>query len=189
MNVSPYFFGQGIAGSLLKRIIGIAEDQSLPVRLVSSAQNLDSFSLYSRQGFAPTQAFQDMYLEVPKEGLDIELFSKLRVANAHMEDVEDMADWRKIFVESKGKKISSILSKTKRYLENRTLQERSRSITWISFICGSSSLRMIGPGVASEKVAVSMLADQLENFRGKTPVFLLPVTAKLAVQSAYSWGA
>ena len=49
---------------------------------------------------------------------------------------------------------------------------------------------MIGPGVAEdEKVAVSMLADQLENFRGKTPVFLLPVTAKLAVQSAYSWGA
>ena len=42
--------------------IKIAKDQSLPVRLVSSAQNLDSFSLYTRQGFTPIQTFQDLYL-------------------------------------------------------------------------------------------------------------------------------
>ena len=70
MNVSPDFFGQGIARSLLTKIIQIADEQSLPVRLVSSAQNLDSFSLYTRQGFSPVQAFQDMYLEVPEDGFD-----------------------------------------------------------------------------------------------------------------------
>ena len=41
----------------------------------------------------------------------------------------------------------------------------------------------------SEKVAVYMLAKLLDKFRGKCPVFLLPVTAKEAVQTAYSWGA
>ena len=69
----PDFFGQGIARSLLTKIIQIANDQSLPVRLVSSAQNLDSFSLYTRQGFSPIQAFQDMYLEVPEEGFHNEI--------------------------------------------------------------------------------------------------------------------
>ena len=34
MNVSPDFFGQGIARSLLTKIIQMADDQSLPVRLV-----------------------------------------------------------------------------------------------------------------------------------------------------------
>ena len=34
-----------------------------------------------------------------------------------------------------------------------------------------------------------MLASLLDRFRGKCPVFLLPVTAKEAVQTAYSWGA
>ena len=73
MNVSPDFFGQGIAGSLLKRIIGIAEDQSLPVRLVSSAQNLDSFPYIPGKDLHP-QAFQDMYFKSQK-GLN-ELFSE-----------------------------------------------------------------------------------------------------------------
>ena len=49
MNVSQIFLDKGIAGNLLKKIIKIAKDQSLPVRLVSSAQNLDSFSLYAHK--------------------------------------------------------------------------------------------------------------------------------------------
>ena len=79
MNVSPDFFGQGIARSLLTKIIQIADDQSLPVRLVSSAQNLDSFSLYTRQGFSPVQAFQDMYLEVPENGFNDEISGEFEI--------------------------------------------------------------------------------------------------------------
>lgn len=191
MNVSPNFFGQGIAGSLLKRIIGIAEDQSLPVRLVSSAQNLDSFSLYSRQGFAPTQAFQDMYLEVPKEGLDKEHFSELRVANAQMEDVEDMAALENKLCGIERKKDFQYFIENKKGIWKTVLcrNEQGQLLGFLSSV-DHPACRMIGPGVAEdEKVAVSMLANQLQNFRGKTPVFLLPVTAKLAVQSAYSWGA
>jgi hypothetical protein len=49
---------------------------------------------------------------------------------------------------------------------------------------------MIGPGVAEdEQVTMELLATLLDRFRGKCPVFLLPVTAKEAVQTAYSWGA
>ena len=49
---------------------------------------------------------------------------------------------------------------------------------------------MIGPGVAvNEHVTEIMLANLLDRFRGKCPLFLLPVTAKNAVSSAYSLGA
>ena len=40
-----------------------------PVRLVSSAMNLDSYSLYTRAGFVPRRAYQDMFLAVPESGL------------------------------------------------------------------------------------------------------------------------
>ena len=38
MNVHPDFFGQGLAGALLSRIIEFAKVRELPVRLVSSSQ-------------------------------------------------------------------------------------------------------------------------------------------------------
>ena len=76
------FFGQGVARSLLLEVIRVAEDKALPIRLVSSAQNLDSFSLYTRQGFSPIHAFQDMFLEIPEDGLKIEVSSDHEVLDA-----------------------------------------------------------------------------------------------------------
>lgn len=44
MNVHPNYFGRGIARQLLDFILDFADGQKKPVRLVSSAMNLDSFS-------------------------------------------------------------------------------------------------------------------------------------------------
>ena len=52
MNVHPDFFGRGIARKLLTFITNFTDARSLPIRLVSSAMNLDSFSLYTR-GLVP----------------------------------------------------------------------------------------------------------------------------------------
>ena len=48
MNVHPKFYGQGVAGEILCEIVEMAEEETKPVRLVSSAMNLDSFSLYTK---------------------------------------------------------------------------------------------------------------------------------------------
>ena len=69
MNVHPNHFGKGLARQLLDRIVQFSEEQKKPTRLVSSAINLDSFSLYNRGGFIPRQIFQDMTMAIPKEGL------------------------------------------------------------------------------------------------------------------------
>src|SRR5688572_9911930 len=62
MNAHPDSFGRGVAGKLLQAIISEAERQQKPVWLVSSALNLDSFSLYNRNGFVPRKVFQDMFV-------------------------------------------------------------------------------------------------------------------------------
>ena len=191
MNVSPDFFGQGIARSLLTKIIQIADEQSLPVRLVSSAQNLDSFSLYTRQGFSPIQAFQDMYLEVPEDGFDNEISGEFEIRNAQLNDVEEMMCLEKRLSGIERAKDFEYFIENKRNIWN-TVVCRDPTGTLLGFL-GSvdhPASQMIGPGVAeTEKVTLCMLAKLLDRFRGKCPVFLLPVTAKEAVQTAYSWGA
>src|SRR5438093_1633614 len=67
MNVHPNYFGRHVASRLLQFVIDFAVRAGKPVRLVSSAMNLDSFSLYTRAGFVPRAAFADMALTVPAE--------------------------------------------------------------------------------------------------------------------------
>ena len=191
MNVSPDFFGQGIARCLLTKIIQIADDQSLPVRLVSSAQNLDSFSLYTRQGFSPVQAFQDMYLEVPENGFQNQISGEFEISNAQFNDVEEMVALEKRLSGIERTKDFEYFIENKRDIWN-TVVCRDNNGTLLGFL-GSvdhPASQMIGPGVAeNDQIALCMLAKLLDRFRGKCPVFLLPVTAKEAVQTAYCWGA
>ena len=191
MNVSPDFFGQGIARSLLTKIIQMADQQCLPVRLVSSAQNLDSFSLYTRQGFSPVQAFQDMYLKIPEKGLVFENSTKYQISDAQLKDIEEMVALEKRLCGIERAKDFQYFIENKRGIWN-TLVCRDTNGTLLGFL-GSvdhPASQMIGPGVAeNDQTALSMLTTLLDRFRGKCPVFLLPVTAKEAVQTAYSWGA
>src|SRR3954471_10280300 len=92
MNVHPNYFGRGVAGRLLRFITDLADREGKPVRLVSSAMNLDSFSLYTRAGFVPRAAFQDMLIDSPPEqaGPDDRLAGRVR--SARPEDVPAITD-------------------------------------------------------------------------------------------------
>ena len=48
MNVHPVYWGTGVGKALLDWIVDFANGEGKPLRLVSSAMNLDSFSLYTR---------------------------------------------------------------------------------------------------------------------------------------------
>ncbi|MEM9159783.1 MAG: GNAT family N-acetyltransferase, partial [Verrucomicrobiota bacterium] len=87
MNSHPNYGGKGVARRLLKFITDFADKEGKPVRLVSSAMNLDSFSLYNRAGFLPYSVFQDMILEVPKEGIAFHAPDGKRLRDAKREDV------------------------------------------------------------------------------------------------------
>ena len=193
MNVHPKFYGRGIAGVILREIIAMAEAESKPVRLVSSAMNLDSFSLYTRHGFVPRATYQDMFLPVPEDGLAAEApAGRARVREATPEDAVTMAD------------LEMELSHIRREKDFRHFIENAAGIWHVSvieneggsgidgFLCSVNhpGSNMLGPGVMrTDADAAALIHAELDVHRGRAPVFLVPVDAAELVQTVYSWGA
>ena len=191
MNVHSDFFGQGIAGSLLSWIIAFADEKKVPVRLVSSAHNLDSFSLYTRKGFVPFLSFQDLFLEVPLDGLNVDLPENDGIREAGLEDVADMVELERELVGiERAKDFSHFIENENGIWKTVTYRDENGNLLGFLSSVNHPGSRMIGPGVArSEEITTALLATQLDFFRGLRPVFLLPVDAAHAVKTAYSWGA
>ena len=191
MNVHSDFFGKGIAGALLSWIIEFAEEKQLPVRLVSSAHNLDSFSLYTKKGFVPFLSFQDLFLEVPQDGLNIDFPENDGIREAEPGDVTEMVELERELVGiERAKDFSHFIENANGIWKTVTYRDEDGSLLGFLSSVNHPGSRMIGPGVArSEEVTTALLAAQLDFFRGLCPVFLLPVDAAHAVKTAYSWGA
>ena len=180
-----------MASRLLKFITDHADQRHLPIRLVSSAINLDSFSLYNRAGFVPRMIFHDMFIEAPPEGLAATLEGADRIRPATPDDVGAMAD------------IEAELIGIRREKDYRFFVDNAMGI-WHTLVCqgaddgldgflGSvfhAGSHLLGPGVMrSESAAAALIAAQLEHHRGRTPVFLVPAQADQLVRTLYSWGA
>ncbi|HSW44886.1 MAG TPA: GNAT family N-acetyltransferase [Phycisphaerae bacterium] len=190
MNVHPDHFGRGIAGDLLDRVIEIAEREAKPLRLVSSAVNLDSFSLYTRKGFVPRVAYQDMYLKVSSNGVGrLPLSEKAHPAT--LEDVARIAE------------LELAVNHTRRDGDYRHFIENPEGIWHVSVLegktgqldgflasCAHPASRMIGPGAArTEQQAAALILAELDRHRGHTPVFLVPVHCADLVREMYALGA
>lgn len=193
MNAHPDYFGMGIAKMILKEILSIASEKKLPVRLVSSAMNLDSFSLYTKVGFVPQMTFQDMTLNVPLSGLEQEPPEGAHsVRDATLDDVCAIAD---LEFELNG------IRREKDY-EFFTINEsghwgvsvfESANEKIEGFLCSvnSDGSKMLGPGVMKQaQHAESLIYHELDKrHRGNSPVFLIPVNQGDLVNSLYGWGA
>ena len=185
MNAHPSHFGRGVARRLLQFIIDLADREGKPVRLVSSAMNLDSFSLYTRAGFTPRCAYQDVLVEVPEEGMGVEVEASKRVRAATLEDVEKMAA------------VEMDVSGIRRDSDYRYFIENEDRF-WHASVCEGeegldgfliSSQGMLGPGVARiEEQAAALLLAELEQHRGKEMVFLVPAECGELVRQVYAWG-
>ncbi len=193
MNVHPNYFGHGIAGRLLDRIIEEAESRDLPLRLVSSALNLDSYSLYNRNGFSPFCIYQDLLISVAEDGLPDDR-QKKKLPHVREAELEDIVAMGQIEFEVSG------ISRESDYcyfIENSmgiwhtlvALDDDGEVQGFLSSIDHPAS-RMIGPGaMRSSVVAEALLRAQLEHFRGKSVVFLLPSDQRDLIVAAYGWGA
>jgi GNAT superfamily N-acetyltransferase len=192
MNVHPNYFGHGIAGRLLGRIIDEAEQRDLPLRLVSSALNLDSYSLYNRHGFSPFCLYQDMILTVPENGLpEVSTEGLPTVREAGPSDLVAMG---RLEFEVSG------ISREKDYcyfIENSTgiwktlvAEGDDGEVEGFLVSVDHAATKMIGPGVmTTEGAAEALLRAQIDRFCGKTVVFLLPSGEKKLIATAYAIGA
>jgi GNAT superfamily N-acetyltransferase len=195
MNVHPDFFSRGVARELLRFVCEVADREGKPLRLVSSAMNLDSFSLYTRAGFVPRAAFQDMFIDVPAGGLSVATPGLDRVRPATLDDVEAMVS------------LEMEIAHISRAKDFRHFIENPDGIWHVSVLeradgAGAARLHgflasvnhpgsnMLGPGVARTPAdAATLILSELDYHRGRRPVFLVPVECDQLVRTLYGFGA
>ncbi len=191
MNAHPEHFGAGVARALLRFVCEFADRERKPLRLVSSAMNLDSYSLYHRAGFRPYASFQDMLLSVPEAGLSLDVPGLERVRPATRDDLEAIVALERelLGIERRGD--------IRYFLENHSgiwnasvfIDSSGRLSGYLVSVAHTAS-RMLGPGLSrDEPTAAALIAHQLDQHRGHTPVWLIPTGCSELAQTLYGWGA
>ena len=187
MNAHPDYFGQGVASKLLKFITDFADAQGKPVRLVSSATNLDSFSLYNRAGFVPRAVFQDILFPVPPNGLG-PIDPRVREATPH--DVEQMAALEERVSGIRREKDFAYFIENRRGIGHVSVLANGQGVIE-GFLCSVNhpACNMLGPGVMrTEEAAAALIRAELDRHRGRSPVFLLPSDRPNLIRQIYDWG-
>ncbi|MBG88759.1 MAG: GNAT family N-acetyltransferase [Verrucomicrobiales bacterium] len=190
MNVHHEHFGRGVARSLLAAVTDLGKAEGKSVRLVSSCFNLDSYSLYTRGGFVPFNTFQDMMVSVPEGGLDHPAPEGVTVREATPDDVKAMGE-----LEMQVSGISR-LADYQYFIRNEegfwhvSVIEGKEGLDGFLVSCGSPDFNMLGPGVAREEThAAALIHAELNQNRGRSPIFLVPVNSGDLVAQLYAWGA
>lgn len=191
MNSHPDFAGRGVASALLRFITDFADRERKPVRLVSSALNLDSFSLYTRAGFVPRCAYQDMWLAVPAEGMKNLPAESLRVRDTTLDDVAGMAALEmEVAGIRRDKDYRHFIENRAGFWHTAVLPDNSGGLAGWIVSSAHPGLNMVGPCVARDAAAaLALLLRELDRHRGRSPLFLLPVECSELVRVLYARGA
>lgn len=192
MNVHPNYFRKGVASALLKYIVQYAADHGLSaVRLVQSALNLDSFSLYNRAGFVPRYAYQDMLVEVPASGFAHRAAGQEHVRPATLADVPAMhALERELSGISREKDFHFFLENRHGIWQSLVIEGERGAIDGFLVSSKHPASNMVGPGVMrSPEEAAPLIAATLDRYRGGAAVCLVPMAQHGLVQQMYAWGA
>lgn len=192
MNVHPNYSGQGVGRAMVDYICDYTDRGGYKaLRLTSSAINLDSFSLYTRAGFVPRCAYQDMFLQVPTTGIDRSVPGLDRVRDATEKDVAA--------IDALEMDVSGITREQdyRYFLKNKpgfwhvSVYENPRGdIDGVMVSSGHPAFNMLGPCVArTDEQALALILRELNHHKGRTPVFLIPVDREKLVRPMYDWGA
>ncbi len=191
MNTHPAFGRKGVAKALLQTIIEIADLRSLPLRLVSSAFNLDSFSLYTRQGLAPFALYQDMAVAVPQGGFNVNPPPGIRIRPAKIEDVRAIDQLeQKVWQTSRKKDWQYFIENTRNIWCLSVAEDGEGSIVGALNSVDHPGSNCLGPGLAMDaSVMASLIRAQLNKHRTISPVFVLPSNQRDLVKAMYDLGA
>ena len=192
MSVSPDYFRRGVGRAMVNHIVDFTESNRYPaLRLVGSAINMDSFSLYNRSGFVPRGSYHDMVIAVPAGGLMVDYPLRKQVRDATLNDLDAMAA---LEIEVSG--ISRIndyryaIENPRGVLHAQVFENRDGSLEGFMISIRCPALNMLGPCVArSEKATLALLLQATERFRGQVPLFVIPMDKRELVENLYDWGA
>ncbi|MDO4629037.1 MAG: hypothetical protein Q4C70_07620 [Planctomycetia bacterium] len=209
MNVHPDFFGQKLSSLILREIIAESQNAGKPLRLFSSAMNLDSFNLYNRYGFRPYAVFQDMMIPefsasvMIQESLPESVKSELvRVRRATVTDVPEIV---KLEMELAGiertRDFTHFITNANGIWNTWVLEAEGEKTGCENSVHGKidgvltsvlhPASHMLGPGIMrTEAQMLALIYTALSHFAGNsTPVFLVPSTCQFALKTLYGWGA
>ncbi len=191
MNVHPKAFGRGCAGQLLEWVTEFAARRDQPVRLVSSALNLDSYSLYTRAGFVPYGLFQTMSLAIPAEGFKPSGIDGDGIRAACLDDVPAVVALEgEISGIERSQDYRHFLANDHGIWHMSVHEDEAGAIDGCLVAVVSPASRMLGPGIArNESIAAALIAAELDRHRGYRPVWLVPADAPGLVRQMYAWGA
>jgi len=192
MNVHPNYFGRKVARALLKYITDYADANGYPAtRLVQSAMNLDSYSLYTRAGFVPRYAYQDMLVKVPAAGIVRCFPGQERVRPATLADVPKLASLeREVAGIAREKDYRFFIENQHGIWAGLVYEGESGQIDGFMFSSKHSGSNMVGPGVArTEQQALALTGTALDRYRGGAAVLLAPVVCYQLVAALYDLGA
>ena len=193
MAVHPDYWGKGAGRALVEFILRFTRDNGYPAcRLVASAINMNSFSLYNRAGFLPRYAYHDMVLPVP----DGRAASRKVVGRDHVRDarIDDVAAMAELEMEVSGIRreidYRYAIANPRGVLAAAVCENDAGGIDGYLISIRHPALSMMGPCVARhEDTALALVAGQLERFRGTGVLMLVPMEKRKMVNEFYRWGA
>ena len=192
MTVHPNYFQLGVGKALLRYITDVADREHKPVRLVSSALNLDSFSLYNRAGFRPRYVYQDMLLQVPEKGVPVPASEQNHIRLARSADVSAMAELEYEINGMQRADDFAYLIDSKRSRDRWSIsicEDAKGGINGFIVSCEHPDIHMFGPAVArNQDQLLSLIFTELERHRGHYVLQLVPADCGDIVEMLYSVG-
>ncbi len=191
MAVHPNYGRYGVAKALVSHILDYTREHGFTsCRLVNSAMNLDSFSLYNRAGFVPRAMFQDMVVNVPQTDIDDGVPEAEHVRTAGLKDVGPMGD---LELEVSGIKreidYRYVVSGRREAMHASVHENGDGGVDGFLFSLRHPAINVLGPCVArTEEVAVGLLRHELERFRGIAALMVVPMQRRKIVEQVYAWG-
>jgi GNAT superfamily N-acetyltransferase len=192
MAVHQDYCGRGVGRSLVDHILRFTRENGYKsCRLVGSAINMNSFSLYNRCGFVPRVSYHDMVITASKGAEIAHVSGEDRVRDAAVRDVAAMGE------------LEMEVSGVRREIDYRYAIENPRGVLHASvyekdgggiggFLISVKhpALNMLGPCVAwTEDAALALIRRELERFRGTWVLLVVPMEKRRMVEQAYGWGA
>jgi ribosomal protein S18 acetylase RimI-like enzyme len=187
VSVHPSVFGRGVARAMMEEIVRAAN--GLPLRLVSSSMNLDSFSLYTRLGFVPQMMLQAVTLTVPSDGLS---GAPTNLRPATLADVPAIADLEfKLNGVRKEKDYRFFVENKSGDWRLLVLEKPGGGLAGFLAAIAHPANFQLGTGVAHDEATMQCLVHGMldQYFRGQNIVWLLPSACPGLVRQAYDWGA
>ncbi|MDR0870949.1 MAG: GNAT family N-acetyltransferase [Planctomycetaceae bacterium] len=188
LAVHPDFFGKRAGSMLVKYIADFTDRRNQPLRLVSGATNIDSFSLYSKFGFVPECFYQDVAVAM-YHPVEVNAPDGTEIRDATPDDVPAIAALeRRITGLDREKDYRFFLENTDKIWHTSVMTSSAGIIGVMASVCDPGS-NMLGPGVAqTEEQAAALIRHELNAYHLHRPVVLIPSAAIKLRQALYDIG-